>query len=197
MSWTNVVGPRVTMGGTVRATKTKHPLTPEPTDANLQRARQNVSRAADRISRYDAFFAEASKRYGVPQKLLVAVALKESSLIRSAQNPPAGEALARGQERTYGLMQVTEGLLDPKQNIMKGASRLSEYFQLYGDWNLALAAYNAGPRKVGEHIQKTQTNSPMRYTNHYIAMVKAYVTALEELSPPSKVAQSGWIPRTA
>ena len=40
---------------------------------------------------------------------------------------------------------------DPKQNLEGGARYLSQQYRRFGDWRLALAAYNAGPGAVEQY----------------------------------------------
>ena len=40
---------------------------------------------------------------------------------------------------------------DPKENLEGGARYLSQQYRRFGDWRLALAAYNAGPEAVEQY----------------------------------------------
>jgi soluble lytic murein transglycosylase-like protein len=40
---------------------------------------------------------------------------------------------------------------DPAQNLEGGARYLRTQFDRFGTWDLALAAYNAGPEAVAQH----------------------------------------------
>jgi hypothetical protein len=41
--------------------------------------------------------------------------------------------------------------LNPNENIMGGVHYLADLYKKYGSWELALAAYNAGPGNVDKH----------------------------------------------
>ncbi|CAH1205576.1 Membrane-bound lytic murein transglycosylase F [Paenibacillus plantiphilus] len=45
-------------------------------------------------------------------------------------------------------------IYDPEQNINAGVKYLSQMHNQFGDWQLALAAYNAGPGKIGGLVKK-------------------------------------------
>lgn len=58
---------------------------------------------------------------------------------------------------------------DPFQNLWAGAKYLREQYMAFGDWTLALAAYNAGPSKV----RKYGGVPPYKETHDYITKVFA------------------------
>jgi hypothetical protein len=66
-----------------------------------------------------------------------------------------------------GLMQILHGPWDPKQNVYLGARMLARLFAAYGDWSLALAAYNAGPGAVDAYGGVP----PYRETRDYVIIV--------------------------
>jgi soluble lytic murein transglycosylase-like protein len=91
-------------------------------------------------------FASAAARTGVPASLLVATAYEESRM-----NPAAlSDAGARG------LLQLMPGTAQevglrsdqPAANVLAGARYLRLLLDRFGDVDLALAAYNAGPTAI-------------------------------------------------
>jgi soluble lytic murein transglycosylase-like protein len=56
---------------------------------------------------------------------------------------------------------------DPQQNLEGGARYLSMQYRKYGDWRLALAAYNAGPGAVDRH----RGIPPYRETQDYVRRI--------------------------
>ena len=56
---------------------------------------------------------------------------------------------------------------DPTQNLNGGARYLREQFNTFGDWRLALAAYNAGPAAV----QQYGGIPPYRETQNYVRVI--------------------------
>jgi len=84
--------------------------------------------------------------YGVPPSLALAVAQTESGFNQSAVSPKGA----------IGVMQLMPGTasdlgVDPHdltQNVQGGLSYLSKLYNQFGDWDTALAAYNAGPGNI-------------------------------------------------
>lgn len=93
-------------------------------------------------------FESAARTASVPPALLYAVAKIESNLETDAESP----AGARG---VLQLMPATAAslALDPDQpatNILAGARYLRQMLDRFGNADLALAAYNAGPTAVAK-----------------------------------------------
>jgi len=94
-------------------------------------------------ARWTAAIDAASRQTGVPAAIIHAVMRQESG----------GNASARSPMGALGLMQLMPGTAaglgvnphDPAQNILGGAKYLRQMYDKFGDWRLALAAYNAGP----------------------------------------------------
>lgn len=93
------------------------------------------------------------REYAVPYSLVLAVIQTESSFEPDAVN-----------ESCYGLMQIhavhendlrnklgVTDFTEPKQNLHSGIYLLSELYEKYGDWQMALVAYNCGNRGAYEN----------------------------------------------
>jgi soluble lytic murein transglycosylase-like protein len=50
-----------------------------------------------------------------------------------------------------GLMQILNGPRDPEESVAQGAAILASHLGTFGELDLALAAYNAGPNAVRAH----------------------------------------------
>lgn len=97
--------------------------------------------------------AEAA-RQGVPLAIAIGVAQRETGMCHwdSRGN------VVRGKAGEIGVMQVMPStapganLYDVQANIRVGISYLAQMYAQFGDWSLAVAAYNAGPGAVGRAL---------------------------------------------
>ena len=126
--------------------------------------RHSEKRIVDDIREVIDFHA---KRRGLSEALVKAVIHAESG----------GNTLAKSRSGACGLMQLMPStaaemgiynLLDPDQNIAGGTRYLAKMFEMFdGNKELALAAYNAGPRAV----RRYRGVPPYRETRVYIKRV--------------------------
>jgi membrane-bound lytic murein transglycosylase B len=112
-------------------------------------------RTAVRATAIDTFIAEASARFGIPERWIRAVMQAES----------AGDPRAVSRAGAMGLMQIMPGtwaelrvryrlgadVFDPRDNILAGTAYLREMYDRFGSPGF-LAAYNAGPARYAEHL---------------------------------------------
>lgn len=107
---------------------------------------------------YFPLFEEQLDKYNLPLEL------KYLAVIESALNPIARSRVGAtglwqfmyGTGKMYGL-QVTS-VVDDRSDIYKSTVAACEHFvdlyKIYGDWNLVLCAYNAGPGNVNRAIRR-------------------------------------------
>lgn len=117
-----------------------------------------------------SYAREAARQYGIPEDLYLRLLRKESGF-RVDRKSKAG---AYGPAQLTALTAEHLGVnrYDPIENVRGGAQYLSELYERFGTWPLALAAYNAGPtrvRKAGDSIPR------IRETEEYIANILAGV----------------------
>jgi soluble lytic murein transglycosylase-like protein len=94
-------------------------------------------------------------QYGLPQYFLSAVAFQESSFNPSATNPSGASGM-------FQLMPQYYPGVDPfnwQQAAGAAAQSLAGYFNQFGDWQLALAAYNWGPGNLANYMNTAQSVS--------------------------------------
>ena len=107
---------------------------------------------------YVEVYAEA---YGVPEGLVYAVIRTESSFDSGAVSPVGAVGLMQLMPSTFEWLtddklfeHLESGMLyDPETNIKYGTYCLSFLYDRYGDWELALAAYNGGLGNVDKWLE--------------------------------------------
>jgi len=117
---------------------------------------------------YDMFFNAATKVYDLPDNLLKTVARFESNFNPEALSPKGA----------VGLMQIVPSMhpnvdpTDPYESIDYAGKWLSELHEQFGSWELALAAYNAGPGTVERFDRKSPSEWPgYDETKNYVSNI--------------------------
>ena len=113
---------------------------------------RSVSRSVAREhSTYSRDIAEASARYGVPERLIWSVIRVESSFDPRAVSPKGARGLMQLMPETATMLGVRDAF-DPRQNIHGGTRHLRAMMERFRhDLPLAVAAYNAGEKPVVQY----------------------------------------------
>lgn len=106
---------------------------------------------------YMPIFEQALEQEGMPLELKY-LPVVESALDPTAKSPVGAAGLWQFMLRTgkgLGLEvnSLVDERLDPYKSSEKAAKYLKELYNIYGDWSLAIAAYNCGPGKVNNAIK--------------------------------------------
>lgn len=88
----------------------------------------------------------AARKHGVPEDLFLRLVQQESGWNVIAVSSKGATGLAQLMPETAELLGVD--ISDPEANLDGGARYLRMMFDKFGTWELALAAYNAGPGAV-------------------------------------------------
>ena len=112
-----------------------------------------------RSALYFEMYEAALAKYDLP------IELKYLSVIESGLRPqvksPAGALglwqFMYGTGKMYGLTENSyiDDRMDPVKETDAACRYLKKLFGIYGDWNLALAAYNAGPGNINKAIRRS------------------------------------------
>lgn len=150
------------------------------------RGRRTLVAGLERAGRYRPMIQRILEEEGVPQELIHLAQAESGFLPRAISRMKATGmwqfVAFRGQE--YGLMRTAhyDDRLDPEKATRAAARHLRDLFDRYGDWFLAIAAYNCGPGNVNKAIERTgyadfwelrnRRTLPMETTN-YVPIILA------------------------
>jgi membrane-bound lytic murein transglycosylase D len=123
---------------------------------------------------------------GVPQELIY-LAQAESGFLPRARSYKQAVGMwqfVQFRGREYGLMQGpgTDDRLDPEKATRAAAKHLHDLYTMFGDWYLAMAAYNCGPGCVERAVERTgyadfwelrRLNALPKETANYVPIILA------------------------
>ncbi|MDE6482443.1 MAG: transglycosylase SLT domain-containing protein [Rikenellaceae bacterium] len=169
--------------------------------------RSMMSRILGLAQYYMPIFEEELDKGGLPEEL------KIMPIIESVLNPTihsrAGAAgmwqfmLRTG--KSYGLESNTfvDERYDPVKSTQAACRLLKDYYRLYGDWTLVIAAYNCGPGNVNKAIKRVPgaktywdiyeylPKETRGYIPSFIGMTYAYTFhkahGIEPVAPPHPI----------
>ena len=150
------------------------------------RGRAIVENGLRRKGKYDEMISRVLRQEGVPQDLIY-LAQAESAFQPLALSRAGARGIWqfvpwRGNE--YGLKRSwwVDERMDPEKATRAAAEHLRDLYGLFGDWYLAIAAYNCGPGNVQKGIERTgyadfwelyKRNVLPRETKNYVPIILA------------------------
>jgi membrane-bound lytic murein transglycosylase D len=147
-----------------------------------------IAAGLSRSGRYVPLIQQIFAEEGLPQDLAW-IAFIESSFLPHARSPRAAHGIWQFMPRTgrqYGLKAngVVDERSDPEKATRAAAKYLSYLHEIFGDWYLVMAAYNAGEGKILRSMEKTGardfwqlagTSAIRRQTQNYVPAFLASV----------------------
>lgn len=126
------------------------------------RHRSHISRILGRSVYYFPIFEAELDAQGLPLELRILPVI-ESSLVPKARSNKGASGLWQFMYNTgkgYGLevSSFIDQRFDPILSTKAACRHLKHLYNMYGDWNLALAAYNCGAGNVNKALRKVDGN---------------------------------------
>lgn len=146
---------------------------------------------------YEDIIENYSEKYDVPEHIIYAVIKAESGFDHSARSGAGAIGLMQLMPSTFEELTDTHlkeyldtsTLYDPETNIRYGTYYLSYLYEIYGDWTLVFAAYNAGMGNVNSWLDNKNYSTdgkqlkkiPVRETRKYVSRVESNLEKYNEL----------------
>ena len=159
------------------------------------RGRGTFERAYARSGRYHDMIVKIFKEEGVPQDLIY-LAQAESGFHPLAVSRVGARGIWQfmaSRARGYGLQHNmwVDDRQDPEKSTRAAARHLRDLYAQFGDWYLAMAAYNSGPGTVQAAVRRTgyadfwelyRRNVLPKETRNYVPIILAMTIVSKNLS---------------
>jgi membrane-bound lytic murein transglycosylase D len=139
-----------------------------------------------RAGRYKAMIQRVLTEEGAPQELIYLAQAESGFLPRAISTAHAVGMwqFIAGTGQLYSLTRTksVDDRFDPEKATRAAARMLKDLYQRYGDWYLAMAAYNCGPGNVDKAVERTgyadywellKLHALPKETSHYVPIILA------------------------
>ena len=153
---------------------------------STDRGRKTLMAGLRHAGRYRALIQRILDDEGVPQELIYLAQVESGFLprARSYKKAVGMWQFVQFRGREYGLNQspTSDDRMDPERATRAAARHLRDLYATFGDWYLAMAAYNCGPGCVDHAVQRTgfadfwelrERNALPRDTKNYVPLILA------------------------
>ncbi|WP_411893972.1 LysM peptidoglycan-binding domain-containing protein [Winogradskyella sp. A2] len=125
----------------------------------LKQRRPSLERLMGLSHFYFPMFEQEFDNYNIPLEMKY-LAIVESALKPKARSRVGATGLwqfmfATGKEYKLDVSSYVDERSDPIRSTTAAAQYLSRLYRIFGDWDLALAAYNSGPGNVNKAIRRS------------------------------------------
>jgi soluble lytic murein transglycosylase-like protein len=123
---------------------------------------------------YAAAIAATEQQYGIPTDLLARLLFQESSydprkIDGTITSSKGAQGIAQFMPATAADLGVNP--LDPVAAINAAGRYLAKMYQMFGNWQYALAAYNWGPGNMRKYLAGTGNKTMPPETSTYVAQI--------------------------
>ncbi|MCF6181434.1 lytic transglycosylase domain-containing protein [Lutibacter sp.] len=143
----------------------------------LKRRKGTFANLLEKARYYFPLFEEQLSKYDIPLEV------KYLAIVESALNPRARSKVGAaglwqfmyqtGKQYHLNVSSYVDERYDPYRETVAACKYLKNLYQIFGDWDLALAAYNSGPGNVSKAIRKSGGSKNYWNIRHNLPMETA------------------------
>lgn len=136
--------------------------------------RESLPAGVHPSSRFDRYVREAAERFDVPSSLIKAIIRAESDFDARAVSASGARGLMQIMPETARDLGIRD-VFDPRDNILGGVRYFKALLdQFNGSIPLALAAYNAGPNRIGPLREVPRIKETERFVRRVMEYFYSY-----------------------